>query len=181
MRTLRPALLPLALVLTLAACKKDKDKEPSKTDILTSSTWKESQETLKLNSYLGTRATPANNADTYQFTRDGKVTVTPASGTATTGSWALVNNETQLTISNSASSTTETYEIFELTKNSFSIGVRFTQAQIQTAVAGGTSTESQFLRLLMLSAGGYTYPPSTPTIPPTQLTSMEWGFTMVPK
>lgn len=179
MKTLRPALLPLALVLTLAACKKDKDKEPSKTDVLTTTTWKDSQETLQLNGTTGTRTTAAGSANTYQFGRYGKVTVTPPSGTASSGTWAFVNNETQLSIT--SGSTTTTYEVFELTKDKLSFGYRYNQAQIQTAVAGGGGTEGQMIRLLIFSAGGYTYPAGTPTTPAAQLTSMQWGQTVVPK
>jgi hypothetical protein len=178
--TLKPlALLPLAALLSLGACKKDKDKEPSKTDLLTNTTWKDSQEFLQLNGATGTRNTAAGSVNTYQFGRDGKVTVTPASGPATSGTWAFASNETQLTINNGSTSTT--YEVFELSKDKMSFGYRYNQAQVQQAVAGGGGSEGQLIRALILSAGNYTFPVGTPTTPAAQLTSMQWGQTVVPK
>ncbi|RTQ45814.1 hypothetical protein EJV47_23560 [Hymenobacter gummosus] len=179
MKTLPATLLPLALLLSLAACKKDEDKEPSKTDNLTNTTWKDSQDFLQLNGATGTRATAAGSVNTYQFARDGKLTVTPPSGPASSGTWAFASNETQLVINNG--STSKTYEVFELSKDKVSFGYRYNQTQVQQAVAGGGGSEGQLIRGLILSAGGYTFPAGTPTTPAAQLTSIQWGQTVVPK
>lgn len=179
MNTLRPALLPLALLLTVAACKKDQDKEPSKTDMLTTGTWKDSQETLQLNSTTGTRTPAASSVSTYQFGRDGKLTVTPASGPASTGTWAFANNETQLTITKGSS--TSTFEVFELSKSKLTYGYRYDQAQIQAATSssGSGTTSGQVLLALLLSASYFTFPAGTATIPTPQLTSVQWSTTAV--
>jgi hypothetical protein len=179
MKTTRLTLLPLAALLVFSACKKDKDKEPSKTDLLTGSTWKDSSEFLQLNSSTGTRTPAASDINTYQFSRDGKVTVTPASGRPETGTWSFANNETQLTITNGTD--TGTYDLIELSKDKFSYGFRYNQTQIQTALGGGGGTQGQLLVLILLSANNFTFPGGTPTTPASQLTSVQWGTTAVPR
>lgn len=179
MKHLRPTLLPLALLLSLAACDKeeDKDKEPSKTDLLTANAWKDGEETLQLNGNTGRRTPSAASTNTYQFGRDGKLTITAPDGTTSTASWAFAGNETQLTITRNGGS--NTFDMVELSNNRLAYGFRYNQAQVQQALSGGAN--AQLLTLLLLSAGYYTFPAGTPSIPTPQLTSVHWTTTAVPK
>jgi len=181
MKNFRHLLFLCALLFAVASCKKDKDKDPapSKTDLITAKTWKDQSESLRLNTSEGTRTIAATDAESYQFGRDGKVTTTSASGTTSSGTWAFANNETQFTITNGTNTTT--FDIFDLSATSFSYGYSYNQSQIQQALGGGGGTSGQFLVLLLLSAGNYTFASGTPNIPAAQLTSVQWKANTVPK
>ncbi|UOQ54849.1 hypothetical protein [Hymenobacter cellulosivorans] len=178
MKTLRHILL-LSLLLTAFACKKDKEAEPSKTDLLTAKTWQDQTQSLRLNTSEGTRSTPAADMNTYQFTRDGKVTITAADKTSTSGTWAFVNNESQLAITSGG--TTNTFALFEVSATKFSFGVSYNQAQIQQGLGSNGGAEGQFLKLLLLTAGNFTFSSGTPTITPAQLTAVDWKNNAVPR
>ncbi|PJJ58680.1 hypothetical protein [Hymenobacter chitinivorans] len=178
MKTLRHILL-LSLLLTAFACKKDKEAEPTKTDLLTAKTWKDQSQTLRLNTSEGTRPTAAADVNTYQFTRDGKVTITAANNTSTTGTWAFVNNESQLALTSAG--TTNTFALFEVSATKLSFGLSYNQAQIQQGLGSNGGAEGQFLKLLLLSAGNFTFPSGTPTIPTNQLTAVDWKNNALPR
>jgi hypothetical protein len=169
-------------LLSLTACKKDSEgTTPSKTAQLTAVTWRENSSSLVVNGVEGTQTTPAASADSYKFTTDGKLVVTEAGGAVTNGTWALANNDSQLTLTMNGQ--TQTQEIFALTPTSFSSGFSFTQAQVQTALAGQpvAGVPNGLITLLILSAGGYTFPAGTPTVNASQITSLQARINMVPK
>jgi hypothetical protein len=164
----------LALLLT-AACKKDAEPQPTKTDYLTGTTWKDSQTLLQLNTVVGTQTSSSPN--TYQFSRDGKVIQTSSTSVVTTGTWQFASNETQLTLN--MGSKPSTVELFELTKDRLNFGVRYGQTEIQQAFNGGGPNAS-IIQVLVLSAGSFTFPAGT-NIPAAQLTNMQFSTLAVPR
>ena len=185
MKNLRLLLLPAVLAVA-TACKKDAETAtpaaPTKTALLTAVTWRESSSSLVINGTEGTQATAAGSADSYKFGTDGKVAITPASGPATAGTWALTGNDTQLVIT-PASGPAQTFQVYTLTANSLSFGVAYTQAQIQASLAGQpvAGVPNGLITLLLLSAGGYTFPAGTPAINANQLTSLQTRTNLVPR
>ncbi|MCR5887250.1 hypothetical protein LRS06_05545 [Hymenobacter sp. J193] len=178
MKTFRHYLVLFALLLTVAACKKDKDNEPSKTALLTAKAWKDDTQTLRLNTSEGTYKPSASSVSYYQFGADGKVTMGLNSGGATsTGTWAFAKEETQLAITSQGKTTT--FELFELTDNRLSFGFNYDQAQIQAAL--NNQNNSSQLTLLLLSAGSFTFAGGTPNIPAAQLTSVQWKTNLIPR
>lgn len=172
----------LISLLLVAGCNKDDDdKAPSKAAQLTAVTWRESSSSLVVNGVEGTQTTPAATADTYKFNSDGKVVVTEANGTATNGTWALASNDTQITVT--LGSQTQTQQIFTLMATSFSSGYSFTQAQVQAALAGQpvAGVPSGLITLIILSAGGFTFPSGTPPLNASQITSLQLRTNLVPK
>ena len=183
MRSLRFLLLPLLLLVALA-CSKNKDKDdpaPSKTALLTGVTWRENGSSLAINGVEGTQTVSAADADSYKFSSDGKLVVTPPSGPATNGTWALSSDESQLTLTLDGQMITQ--QIFTLNATSLSTGVSFTQAQVQAALKGQAvpGVPAGLIALILLSAGNYTFPANTPTIYDYQITSLQLRANWVPK
>jgi hypothetical protein len=182
MKPIRPLLILCVLLLLVGGCKKEKDKEPSKTDLLVAHSWKDQNQTLRLNATEGTRTPATADVGFYQFGRDGKVTLGPANGTGapgttSTGTWSFGANESQLLITLNGS--TETFELFELADSRLVFGYSYNQTQIQQAVNNMNNTTT--LTLLLLSAGSFTFPAGTATIPTSQLTSVVYKFNTVPR
>jgi hypothetical protein len=172
-----PLLLVCSLLFASAGCKKDKDNAPSKTAMLTGVTWKESSQTMTINGVAGTYTPPASDITTYQFGSDGKFTITDGTAAPQSGTWAFANNETQIKTTG-AGNPSQTFEVYELSSNKLSIGVNYTQAQIQTALAPNSG---DILPYLILSAGGFTFPAGTPTVSTSQLTSFRYQSNLVPR
>lgn len=174
-------LLP-GLLLVAAGCKKDDDdKAPAKSAQLTAVTWRETSSSLVVNGAEGTQATPAASASTWQFSSDGKVVVTRPNSTTSTGTWALAENDTRLTLT--LDGQTQNQQIFTLTGTSLSAGFSFTQAQVQTALAGQpvAGVPNGLITLLLLSAGGFTFPAGTPPLNASQITSLQVRTNLAPK
>jgi len=172
-----PFLLLSGLLFTSAGCKKDKDNAPSKTAMLTGVTWKEASQTMTINGVAGNYTPSAANTTTFQFASNGTLTVTEGTAAPQTGTWAFANNETQIKTTG-AGNTNQTFEVFELSSNKLAMGVSYNQAQIQAAVAPGSG---DILPLLILSAGNFTFPANTPTVPLAQLTSFRYQSNFVPR
>lgn len=178
MKTLRFLLVP-ALLLSAAGCKKEKDAEPTKTALLTAKTWRESSSTLVVNGAEGVQNTPTANASTWKFSTDNKVTVTKPNNTTSTGTWALAENDTKITLT--LNGQTQTQQIFTLDANNFSAGFSFTQAQVQAAINGQSvpGVPNGLITLILLSAGGFTFPAGTPAINANQITSLQLRTNLV--
>jgi len=172
-----PCLLLSSLLVAAVGCKKDKDPEPSKTALLTGTTWKESSQTMTINGVAGAYTPPAASSSTYQFAAGGTLTVTEGSAAPQTGTWAFANNDTQLRITRPGNPP-QSFEVFELTNNKLSFGFNYTQAQVQAALAPGST---DILPLLILSAGSFTFPAGTPTVSLAQLTSFRYQTNLVPR
>ena len=182
MKFFRLLLLPGLLFFAASCDKDDDDKAPSKAAQLTAVTWRQNTSSLIINGVEGTQTTAPANADSYKFSSDGKVVLTEANGTVTNGTWSLANNDSQITVTLSGQPQI-TQEIFVLTANSFSFGSKFTQAQVQAALNGQPvpGVPNGLITLYLLSAGGFTFPPNTPTISPNQITSLQVRSNLVPR
>ncbi|MBO2010805.1 lipocalin family protein [Hymenobacter negativus] len=172
-----PFLLLSGLLFTAAGCKKDKENAPSKTAMLSGVTWKESSQTMTLNGVAGNYTPSAANTTTYQFAANGTLTVTDGTSAPETGTWAFANNETQIKTTG-AGNNPQTFELFELSSNKLAFGVNYNQTQIQTALAPNSG---DILPYLILSAGNFTFPANTPTVPVAQLTSFRYQSNCVPR
>jgi hypothetical protein len=175
MKNLRYLLLPAVLCVAVS-CKKD-NESPSKTAMLTGVTWKEASQTMTINGVAGNYTPSASNLTTFQFASNGTLTVTEGTAAPRTGTWAFANNETQIKTTGAGNSN-QTFEVFELSSNKLAIGVNYNQAQVQAAVAPGSS---DVLPLLILSAGNFTFPANTPTVPLAQVTSFRYQSNFVPR
>ncbi|WP_400192554.1 hypothetical protein [Hymenobacter sp. B81] len=111
MKTLRlPLVWALAAAAALSACKKDKDPEPSKTDLLTDSDWILSAHTvspaMEMNGQLTTdlfpHVRPCDRDDVLQFDRpnayflDEGASKCGSGPQSSPGTWAFTDNETVL-------------------------------------------------------------------------------------
>lgn len=107
---------------------------------------------------------------------------TPASGPPSTGTWRFANNETQLLVT-PAGGAARTQEVFGLSATSFSVGYRFTQAQVQAALAGQPvpGVPAGLITLILLSASDFTFPAGTPVFDASKITSLELRTNLVPK
>lgn len=179
MKILRLLLLPGLLLA--ASCNKDDDKTPSKSAQLTAVTWRENSSSLVVNGVEGTQTTPPASASTYQFGTDGKVVQTKAGGASSSGTWSLANNDTQLVMI--LGGQTQTQEIYTLSSTSFSAGFSFTQAQVQAALNGQSvpGVPNGLITVILLSAGGFTFPVGTPPLNASQITSLQVRTNLVPK
>jgi hypothetical protein len=177
MKNLHLLLLPALLVAT-TACKKDSETAPAptKTAMLTGTTWKDATQTMTINGAAGTYTTPASDVIVYQFAADGTLTTTQGTAAPQKGTWALANNDTQLKTTMNGKTTT--VEVFDLTAKTMSIGWNYNQAQVQAALAAGSSDP---LPLLILSASAFTFPANTPTVTPSQITSFRFQTNLVPR
>ncbi|WP_022824292.1 lipocalin family protein [Hymenobacter norwichensis] len=181
LKFLRLLALP-GLALFAASCdKNDEDNLPSKAAQLTAVTWRESSSSLVVNGVEGIQTVPVASADSYKFSSDGKVVVTEASGTATNGTWALTDNDNQVALTMGGQ--TQTLQVFTLSATNLSLGTSFTEAQVKASLAGQTvpGMPNGSISLLLLSAGGFTFPPNTPTLNANTITSLQVRTNMVPK
>ena len=145
--------------------------------MLTGVTWKEASQTMTINGVTGNYTPAPAGTTTFQFASNGTLTVTEGSAAPETGTWAFANNEAQIKTTGAGNSP-QTFEVFELSSNKLSFGVNYSQAQIQTALAPNSG---DVLPLLILSAGGFTFPANTPTVPLSQLTSFRYQTNLVPR
>jgi hypothetical protein len=117
-KQLASLIILIACLVAVSGCKKDDNKPPTKTDILTAKAWKlqdilafgQNVTTLGLSSYLGS----LTNAD-FKFNRDGTYTATNrTTNAASQGKWEFGSNETQLILDKGTQDET-IYEIVTLT------------------------------------------------------------------
>jgi hypothetical protein len=175
MKPIHYMLLP-ALLSVAVSCKKD-NESPSKTAMLTGVTWKETSQTMTINGVAGNYTPSAANLSVFQFASNGTLTVTEGSGSPQTGTWAFANNETQIKTTG-AGNADQTFEVFELSSNKLAFGLNYNQAQVQAAVAPGSNNVLPFL---ILSAGNFSFPANTPTVPLAQVTSFRYQSNFVPR
>lgn len=160
---------PLLVVLLAPACHK-KDPEPDKATMLAAHSWKSTSSSLTINGYEGTRTLSGSEVYTLVFGSDGRVTSQAAGSAATSGTWKLQNNDTQLVVQ-TGSSAAQTLQVFELTTSKLSYGLQYDAAAIQQQQAAGTG---QMITALILLAGSFTFPANTPTIPANQVTGLQY-------
>lgn len=183
-------LLALGLLAAATGCKKDNDASPATaTTLLTGTTWKDTGYSLVINGVEGTQA-PTDNY-VWQFTSDKRLTLTDAQNKMQTATWALANQDTELALTSPGKTTPDiTYGVLVLTSSRAALGYRFTQAQIQADVngqaipgtlPGGQPIASGTAKALLLSAGSFQFPAGTPTLAPSQVTSLELRRNLGPK
>ncbi|TYZ06927.1 hypothetical protein FY528_16790 [Hymenobacter lutimineralis] len=158
MKTFRHYLVLIGLLLTVAACKKDKDNEPSRTDMLTSKGWLLNDMNMRVNGVTGTYTVPADEQYTYRFTSDGKGTMEEADGTNENLTWSWQNNQEVLRVTSSGD--TYDFQVFTLSKSSLSVGFQLNQQQIKDDANAGGGTLLYFALLYQ----AFTFPPNAPKL-----------------
>src|SRR5438128_599837 len=116
-------LLVFVFACSFMGCKKDKDK--SKTELLTSKTWIYDEYFTNYNSsntilaYKRTKTANSLNLslNKTQFNSDGTVTETNQNGQVISGTWKFLNNESQTETKNQVG--TFTSNIISLSENSY--------------------------------------------------------------